>query len=987
MSNIKNTLKLSSALYLDFLSALKNSQFSGEINDDYANRIVLATDNSIYQRIPQAVVYPVNTQDLQQLARLMAQPEFQEIVVAPRGGGTGTNGQSLTDGIVVDVSRHMNKILEINAQEGWARVEAGVVKDQLNAAVKPDGFFFAPELSTSNRATIGGMVSTDASGQGSCVYGKTRDHVIELKTVLIGGDVLETQSLSNSALQQVCAQPSTIGNIYRTVSSISKEQSQLIKDTFPPLNRCLTGYDLAHLQETNEHFNLNSILCGAEGTLGFLTEAKVNLQPIPHYSVLVNIRYRTFMDALRDAKTLMERQPLSIETVDSKVLMLAKQDSVWQSVAEYFPEDEEQTLGINLVEFSGQDIAAVTQDIEKFLAFIDSDNTISRIGYTLAEGETAVKTVYAMRKRAVGLLGNVQGEARPQPFIEDMAVPPEHLADFIAQLRDLLDSHDLQYGMFGHVDAGVLHVRPLLDMKDPKQAQMIRPITDAAVRLIEEYGGLLWGEHGKGMRAEYSPKFFGALYPAIQQVKAAFDPFNQLNPGKIATPLTKPKAILLKIDQVPLRGEFDREIPTATWQSYGASMHCNGNGACFNYDPNDAMCPSWKATRQRIHSPKGRASLMKEWLRLEEQAPSNHDFSDQVYQAMSGCLACKSCVGQCPVKVDIPELRSRFLNEYHQKKLRPLRDYVIASLEFTMPYLAKVRILYNSMVQQPWIAKSIKRLLGMVDTPLISTQRKLTDVINRWAVKPATVAMLENLNQAEQQRSVILVQDVFTRYFDSDIVADFIELAARLGYLVWLSPLKPNGKPLHVQGFRNHFAKAAKKNSQGLVEFAELGIPLVGLDPAMTLVYRQEYTKVIDDAALPKVLLPQEWLLQVLPATSNNALTYEYRLLSHCTEKTNAVGSVKQWQQLFARRGLTLTTPSVGCCGMSGTYGHEARNLATSQTIFQQSWQQQLNDASNNVELLATGYSCRSQVKRFEQQQLKHPIQALLASVEQEASI
>lgn len=969
------------ALYRDFLSRLDEMGFAGEISDDYASRVVLATDNSIYQRLPQAVVYPTCVRDLQYIATLLDEEQFQTVVVAPRGGGTGTNGQSLTDGIVVDISRHMNTILDINVEQRWARVQAGVVKDQLNAALKPYGLFFAPDLSTSNRATIGGMVNTDASGQGSCVYGKTRDHVLELKTVLLGGTVLDTVPVERDELASLNAQQDRVGDIYRTVSTISSEQDQLIKDTFPPLNRCLTGYDLAHLQQ-DEQFNLNSVLCGAEGTLGLLAEAKVNLLPIPNYSILVNVRYPAFMDALRDAKALMTKQPLSIETVDSKVLKLAKQDTVWQSVEAYFPEDDQEALGINLVEFSGDTEEAVNAEVEQFTAHLEQDKTNPRLGYSLAKGHDAIKKVYAMRKRAVGLLGNVQGEARPQPFVEDMAVPPENLADFIFDLRSLLDSHGLQYGMFGHVDAGVLHVRPLLDMKDPQQASMIRPITDAAVKLIEQYGGLLWGEHGKGLRSEYVPSFFGELYPAIQQVKAAFDPRNQLNPGKIATPATQPEAALLKIDEVELRGEFDRQIPTEVWQSYGAAMHCNGNGACFNYDLNDAMCPSWKATRERIHSPKGRASLMREWVRLEQQAePVDKEFADQVYQSMAGCLACKSCAGQCPVKVNVPELRSQFLSQYHDRYMRPVRDYVIATLEFTMPYMAKVAFLYNGLIKQSWVDKSITKLLGMVDTPTISHQKKLVDTIQQWDVKPASKEALSQLSSQQRERSVIMVQDVFTRYFDSDIVADYIELVARLGYQVWLAPLKPNGKPLHVQGFRSWFDKTAKNSGQALSELAAFDIPLVGLDPAMTLVYRQEYKAVMGDD-LPAVLLPQEWLLDVLPENTTSSLTQEYRLLSHCTERTNAQASQQYWPELFARRGLSFSMPSVGCCGMSGTYGHEARNLATSETIFQQSWQQQIDNTSDDTELLATGYSCRSQVKRFKQQQLKHPIQILLASVQ-----
>jgi FAD/FMN-containing dehydrogenase len=316
------------ASYRDFLVALQANGFKGELSADYASRTVLATDNSIYQRLPQAAIFPRDAGDVACVARLMAQPEYQGIKLTPRGGGTGTNGQSLTEGIVVDLSRHMNRILEIDPQARTVRVQAGVVKDQLNAALKPHGLFFAPELSTSNRATLGGMINTDASGQGSCTYGKTRDHVLALRSVLLGGDTLDSQPIDNAELDRLCAQPGRIGEVYRAARHINETQAELIEARFPKLNRCLTGYDLAHLREVDGRFNLNSVLCGAEGSLGFVVEATLNVLPIPKYSVLVNVRYASFMDALRDARALIQHKPLSIETVDSKVLLLAMKDIV-----------------------------------------------------------------------------------------------------------------------------------------------------------------------------------------------------------------------------------------------------------------------------------------------------------------------------------------------------------------------------------------------------------------------------------------------------------------------------------------------------------------------------------------------------------------------------------------------------------------------------------------------------------------------------------
>lgn len=989
--------------YQQFLKALETGGFRGEISADYASRVVLATDNSIYQRLPQAAVFPRDADDVALLARLIAEPAYQKVVITPRGGGTGTNGQSLTDGIVVDLSRHMNRILEINVEQRWVRVQAGVVKDQLNAALKSAGLFFAPELSTSNRATVGGMINTDASGQGSCTYGKTRDHVLELHMVLRGGERLHGRPLEESELAAECAREGRAGEVYRCARQIIDEQGELIRETFPDLNRCLTGYDLAHLREADNRFNLNSVLCGAEGSLGFVVEAKLNVLPIPKHTMLVNIRYAGFMDALRDARALMALKPLSIETVDSKVLLLAMQDIVWHGVAEYFPESAERpTLGINLVEFCGDDPEELQGRVEAFVQHLGNDATVERLGHTLAVGHAAVNRVYGMRKRAVGLLGNVAGEARPQPFVEDTAVPPQHLAEYIAELRDLLDSHQLQYGMFGHVDAGVLHVRPILDMKDPQQAALVRPVSDGVAALTQRYDGLLWGEHGKGLRSEYAPAFFGELYPALQALKAAFDPFNQFNPGKIATP-DIPGAALLKIDEVTLRGELDRQIDEKVWQDYGAAMHCNGNGACYNFDPDDAMCPSWKATRQRAQSPKGRASLIREWLRLQGEAgvdvladgsrrppffstllqrwrnsrAQEQDFSHEVYDAMAGCLACKSCAGQCPVKVNVPDFRSRFLELYHTRYLRPARDYLIASLEYTIPYMARIPLLYNGVMGASFSRRLIERLGGMVDVPLLS-RFDFHAAMRRWQVQPASVEALSALTAAQRERSVVLVQDAFTRYFEAPLLADLIELISRLGYQVYLAPFSANGKPLHVQGFLSAFNRAALRNAGQLRALAEIGVPLVGLDPAMTLVYRQEYLKVPGMEQCPEVALVQEWLLKVMPEQIGKHRDDSFRLLAHCTEKTNAPAATRQWEQVFERVGLKLATQATGCCGMSGTYGHEARNRQTSAVIYEQSWAKQIEAPVEKGEALATGYSCRSQVKRQADRQLRHPLQVVL---------
>ncbi len=1012
--------------YVRFLQALKTRGFEGEIAPDYANRTVLATDNSIYQRLPQAAVYPKHAEDIERLTRLAAQTTHRSIVLTPRGGGTGTNGQSLTDGIVVDVSRHMNKIIEIDVEARRVRVQAGVVKDQLNAALKPHGLFFAPELSTSNRATIGGMIATDASGQGSCEYGKTRDHVLKLDTILIGGKHLHSHALTSNEEQTECQQEGILGRVHTTAADIIDQQRDLIAAKFPPLNRCLTGYDLAHLRDGEGQLNLNSLLCGSEGSLGFLNEAVLNVLPIPKHSTLVNVRYTSFMDALRDAKALMtaSAQPTSIETIDDTVLQLAMEDFVWDSVAEFFPATANTAIrGINLIEFNDDDERALAERVRAFTDHLSQDTTVERLGYTLAEGRGQIQKVYAMRKRSVGLLGNVQGEKRPIAFVEDTAVPPEHLADFIAEFRAALDARGLAYGMFGHVDAGVLHVRPALDMKDPAQEALIREISDEVAALTQHYGGLLWGEHGKGVRSEYAPKFFGELYPSLQRVKAAFDPYNQLNPGKIASPAESGELIakdsdpdLLTVDGVPMRGQLDRTIDERAWQAYDAAVYCNGNGACYNYDLDDPMCPSWKATRDRRHSPKGRASLIREWLRLQSQAgidvveesrqkkaeggwgfinsfprrvantlsrKQHHDYSHEVYDAMAGCLACKSCAGQCPIKVNVPQFRSQFLEVYHGRYLRPLRDYVIGGTEFMLPTLAKAAPLYNAVIGQRWVEQLMRRTLGMSDSPALS-RASVKKQLNAWGVAEATPLSLALLTEQQRANSVIIVQDAFTTHFEAKLVMDVVELLSRLNLRVFVMPYSANGKPLQVQGFLGAFERTAAKQAERLRTLARFEIPLVGIDPAMTLTYRQEYVKALGNEAVPEVLMLQEWLATRINTLAPNQLKLTdpgFKLLSHCTEKTNAPGSPKAWQQVFAAFGLELELVATGCCGMSGTYGHETRNAATSKTIYAQSWQPQVEAQESAGTLLATGYSCRSQVKRYSEQVLLHPLQALLIAL------
>ncbi|KFC89837.1 D-2-hydroxyglutarate dehydrogenase YdiJ [Leclercia adecarboxylata] len=1001
-------------LVLNFLQALEQQGFTGDTATRYADRLTMATDNSIYQLLPDAVVFPRSTADVALLARLASQERFASLIFTPRGGGTGTNGQALNTGIVVDMSRYMNRIIEINPEEGWVRVEAGVIKDQLNQYLKPFGYFFAPELSTSNRATLGGMINTDASGQGSLVYGKTSDHVLGVRAVLLGGDILDTQPVPVELAETLGKDKTTTGRIYRTVLESCRDNRQLIIDKFPKLNRFLTGYDLRHVfNDDLSQFDLTRILTGSEGTLAFITEARLDITRLPKVRRLVNVKYNSFDSALRNAPFMVDARALSVETVDSKVLNLAREDIVWHSVSELITDvPDKEMLGLNIVEFAGDDAELIESQVEALCQRLDE--LIARgeggvIGWQVCNELAGIERIYAMRKKAVGLLGNAKGAAKPIPFAEDTCVPPENLADYIVEFRALLDSHGLSYGMFGHVDAGVLHVRPALDMCDPQQEILMKQISDEVVALTARYGGLLWGEHGKGFRAEYSPAFFGeALYDELRKIKAAFDPDNRLNPGKICPPMGV-DASMMQVDAVK-RGTFDRQIPIAVRSSWRGAMECNGNGLCFNFDAKSPMCPSMKITSNRIHSPKGRATLVREWLRLladrgvdplalEKELPEKraslrtlvertrnswharkgeYDFSHEVKEAMSGCLACKACSTQCPIKIDVPEFRSRFLQLYHSRYLRPVRDHLVATVESYAPLMARAPRTFNFFINQPLVRKLSEKHIGMIDLPLLSTPSLQRQMVGHRSAN-LTLEQLEALSDEQKAKTVLVVQDPFTSYYDAQVVADFIRLVERLGYQPVLLPFSPNGKAQHIKGFLNRFAKTAQKTSDFLSRVALLGMPMVGVDPALVLCYRDEYKQTLGDKRGEfHVMLVHEWLPTIVDGQAPQEISGEsWYLFGHCTEVTALPGAPAQWASIFARFGAKLESVSVGCCGMAGTYGHEVVNHKNSLGIYELSWHQAMQRLPRN-RCLATGYSCRSQVKRVEGSGVRHPLQALL---------
>jgi len=960
-------------LYADFVAELASTGFGGDIRLDYAARLAVATDNSVYQLVPQGVVLPRSKQDVVRLAELAALDRYRGVSFVLRGGGTGTNGGALGPGLCVDLSTHMNRILELDLDAAIVRVEPGVVLDQLNAYLRPHGVFFAPHVATSDRATLGGMISNDSSGKGSRLYGRTSRHVASLEVVLADATVWRSRILPASG----AGAPPAIANTARVVFDAAESEAERIAATFAETDRFLTGYDLRHAVTERGEVDLNAILCGSEGTLGFILEADLRLTPIPPHTTLIAATYATFDRALADAEAILEHKPSAIETIDATILELARGDIDWPGVEPYLGDPGAGAL--HLIELCGDDgeqLEVRLTALERALAA-----TASRVTRVPKDAATAV---WAIRKKGAGLLAALPGERRPVPFVEDCAVPPARLADFVGEFRSILDAHGLRYGIYGHADVGCLHVRPALDLKQSADADLLRLISDQVFDLVQSHGGVFWGEHGKGLRSEYSPRALGPeLYFQMQRIKQAFDPHHQMNPGKVATPASSADP-LAGIDG-PLRGIRDAEISPARRERFATAIACNGNGACFSWDADRPMCPSWKATGERIHSPKGRAALMREWLRRLSLArdasgaeqrvdwlgrrwwrstTGSNDFSREVHAAFDGCLACKACVGECPVHVDIPDFKSEFLRLYHTRYARSFGDWAVAALESALPRAEVAATAINFALGSPTIRELISKTAGLVDLPPLAT----TSAVDRVAA----------LSPADDAGGVGLLPDAFTNYFDPDVFVAMHQLVVACNGTPAVLPYLPSGKALHVNGMIDSFETTARETAARIREQLAQVDDLICIEPAVALTFRQEYASVSGAGALP-VRLPQEWLAERLagrPSGDGEA----YVLLSHCTEATTAAQSNQLWRDVFALAGLRLDIPRVGCCGMAGAWGHRTRNLDTSRTIFESSWSRALRDVPPE-RVLAAGHSCRTQVTRFAGFKPRHPLEILATAI------
>ncbi|GBQ88923.1 FAD-binding and (Fe-S)-binding domain-containing protein [Gluconobacter albidus] len=958
-----------------FVRRLNEQGFEGDIDLRVSSRLVSSTDNSIYQRLPAAVIHPRTGEDLNRAVQAASEGD---LTLAIRGGGTGTNGQSLTDGVVVDVSRHLDRILDFDAETGTVTVEPGVILARLNAFLKPHGFFFPPTVSTATRATIGGMIATDASGKGSRIYGRTSDYIETLDVVLADGSDLSVGQLTAEKLKEAMNGAGLAAQAYREVHRVVTERADEIRRVFPDMNRGLTGYNLQNVLLEDGSFHLARLLAGSEGTLALTKKVVLRVRRLPKYRQLIVVRYASFNDTLQDVQTLLPANPSAVEVLDDRVLAKAQQDVTWHALERVLGNTSALPVkGMSFVEFVGDNLEILKVQMAHAIMLLESSSH-KPIDHKAVSDPEIIANLWTLREKSVGLLGRPDGHRQGVPFVEDTAVPPEVLPEYVSEFRNILDGYGLSYGMFGHADVGCLHVRPFLDMLKAEDRSLIRPISDAVAELTKRHGGLLWGEHGRGFRGEFSPLFFGeTLFAELCRIKDVFDPKDIFNRGKLAP--GGAGYSVDRIDGIPFKGEFDEEITPALREPYGRSVSCNGNGACFNREPDMAMCPSYKVTKDRSQSPKGRALLLRSWTRLRslpEDAPDRAMLpvlTEELKASLDTCLSCKACATQCPIRVDIPSMRSKFLSTYFRENRRPVRDYLVYWLE---PLLAAGRLapkLANLLMHSP-ASQAILSRLGLVDLPHLRPARLKTgsQVSRSWLRR-----------NRGNSRAVIVVQDSFTGSFDGVLVEKIHALLTQLGFDAKLTPVWDNGKARHVLGFRKGFGVTARLTLKKLRALAAFDIPVVSLDAATGLMFTQEYRDIAGAQPIPAVLPLETFLrqqivkgtLQPVSASSENS---GMTVISHCTEQAARPESAGDWAFILRHFGVPADAGKAGCCGMAGLFGHQTEHAKMSRDMFEQNWARKVE-----MPVLATGFSCRCQTERMAGIRPSHPAETLISVLQE----
>ncbi len=968
------------------LEKLKNS-IQGELHYDEIYTKLYATDASAYREKPLGVAFPKNKQDILSIIRFA---NDNKIPLIPRAAGTSLAGQVVGNGLVVDISKHMKAVIEYNPKEKWIWVEPGMVRDELNLITSKDGLFFGPETSTSSRANIAGMVGNNSCGAHSLIYGSTRDHTLEIEAILSDGSEVVFKALNQDEFNQKLKQNNLEGEIYNQLNRIlsDKENQKEIREQFPDprIKRRNTGYALDLLlnnhifgNEKND-INLCNLICGSEGTLAFITAIKLNLVNLPPKNkALICVHTDKLEHAFKANLIALKYRPQSVELMDDAIMELSKQNPK-QAKNRFFVEGNPKAILI--VEFARNSI----EEIEKLAADMENEMRNSGYGYhfPMITGKDIPK-VWNLRKAGLGILYNMPGDKKPAPVIEDTAVHPEVLPDYMADFAKIIDQYNLECVYYAHIATGEIHLRPPLNLKQEKDVELFHTIALESAKLVKKYKGSLSGEHGDGrLRGEFIPLMMGEkVYQLFKDIKNTWDPQHLFNPNKITE--TPPMNSSLRYKP----GQKTREIETIfdfskTQGILRAAEKCNGTADCIkSHLMGGTMCPSYMATRDEKNSTRARANMLREIL---TDNPKDNAFdSKELKEVLDLCLVCKACKSECPSSVDMAKLKMEFLQHYYDANGIPLRSRAVAYLPRVHKLSANIPQIVNFFLENKLTGNIIKRIIKF--TP----QRNLPHIakknLNRWMK-----SYVQNISPQQKRGKVYLFNDEFTNFIDVNVGISAIQLLTKLGYEVKIAHTKESARTWLSKGLLRTAQKIANDNIRLLKDLISEETPLIGLEPSAILGFRDEYP----DLAFPelketaKILAKNTLLLEEFIAKestaghiSSNDFTdkaVKVKFHGHCQQKAVA-GTEATKTALSLPRNFTVEEIPSGCCGMAGSFGYEKEHYKLSMKIGELVLFPAIRNADKDTIIVAGGTSCRCQIKDGTNTDALHPAELLLKAL------
>lgn len=938
-------------------------RLQGTLRTDAVSRALYATDASMYQMEPVAVCIPKTVADVQTVLEVTHE---LKVPVLPRGGGSSLAGQGVNTAVVIDFTRHLDAIIDINPTAKQATVQPGLILDHLNAAAAKHGLMVGPDPASSSRATLGGMVANNSTGTHSIRYGNMVHHVRRAKGFLADGTPITFEPLSHGAWQRKMRQDDQEGTLYRSLDALLSRHADTIRRDTSDHWRRNNGYRIEHLLDTDTR-NVAQLLTGSEGTLAVLTELTVDLVEKPTTTALGIASYDTRQQALEAVIAILETDPDAVELFDGVAIERIRSTPGY---AERLTFVEGTPGGVLIVEYGGSTKDALASRLDALDDVLPTTN--ARSSATRILDDDAIANVWSIRKEGLGLVMGVEGEYKPWALIEDASVPVEHLPDYIDELSTLIDDLDVQAAYYAHASAGCLHVRPFVNTKTEAGLQQLDTIARGSLDLVKRYGGVTSSEHGDGIvRGALNREMLGDdLYAVNQEIKALFDPEGLLNPGKVVD--TPELTDHLRHGPDYSTHEFDT---TLSFEREGGFAHllekCNGNGACRKRDTG-TMCPSFMATREEEDSTRGRANALRS--ALAGDLPDDALTSDRMYEVMDLCIQCKACKTECPSNVDMAKIKTEWLQTYWQRNDMPWRTRLFAH----QPSMARrisgtmLASFVNWTARQTWLRQPGEWLMG------ISAERPLPS----FARTTAFQMDLEATNPPDGPR-VVFFADTFNAYHTPDVVQAAVRVLQHTGHRVELAPEGLCcGRTLLSKGLVTKAQQKALHALEGLYPYVQQGLPIVGLEPSCLLTLSDEFLDLLPGEIRAEKLGEQVHLfdsfladrlssdsLNGLPVPSNGSR--EVLLHGHCHQK--ALVGTEATEQVLTAAGYDVTTLDTSCCGMAGSFGYEAEHVSISKTMAERRLAPAVRDAPAATSIAAPGFSCRSQVKDVTQRTADHP--------------